>query len=166
MVKRSILWMASSAIVLLLALTLIGVQPDTARADGFGGWSCPYTIQAYPISNGTLSARGCSSTYECACTTLLWQVWSDTYPSYSVWEIYTYVAGSDSCNGGQSYTFQMSTSHNDYSSNYGTSGSPAQGAYQNCLQGQSHVLRAQTSNYVLPASVSTQWQGTVGYAYF
>lgn len=112
-----------------------------------------------------MTARGCQQVYQ-SVTVAAFEVWSDSYPGLYMYQLYTFVEGLDTCNGGASWAVDMSTQHYDgIEVNYGTSGAPVLGSYNNCFQGGSHVYRVMTSNYAKWSSAS-QWEGSSGFVNF
>lgn len=142
--------------VLIGALLGIGL-PRSSEAS-WSAWSCQYTISGYPVTGGTLSARGCASWWQGS--PLQWAVWSDTYVPYS-YSILSYAEGSDRC-GASSWTTQMADYGFWFNSTYGNSPAPV-GPFQNC--GGSHDYKVYTCNWRKQYSSSPS-QGTCGAVYY
>ncbi len=125
-------------------------------------WSCQWAVLNYPVTGGYLNGRGCARWWDGA--ELQWLIWADTYVPTSA-TITTYVYGYDSCNGGASWTYRMSTWHIDYNAGYGTSGNPVQGSYANCAPGSNHKYRTDSGHFRQATSGSSS-EGTWGMVIF
>ncbi len=155
MAKRWVFVIIGAAI--LVGATL-GVGLPRSTEAYWGPWSCQWTFSGYPVSGGTLSARGCASWW--IGSGFYWEVWSDTYVPTS-YAIQTYVEGSDRC-GSSSWKVQMTGIRTVYNTNYGTS-PVAVGAYQNCTSG--HDYRVYSCNWRKRYSTS-YWEGPCGAVYY
>ncbi len=156
--KKSLILLSSATLLLAAMFAMSAPATDEAEA-AWTAWHCPWHVQNYPVTGGTLHGRGCDSLWDGAA--LDWRVWADTYAPAGSYSIYTYVAGLDTCGGiNGSYSLRMQTDHYDYSTGYGTSG-VAEGSYADCGEWGEHHYRVVTSHGVKATSGSSQ-QGTAG----
>ena len=133
--------------IMLLILVLLFEQVPSVYAD-WSPWSCQWSVINYPVSTGYLNGRGCASWWRGIA--LQWMIWGDTYVPTST-EVFTMVIGYDSCDGGNTWTYQnMIRWHSTYNTWYGTSGDPVVGPYQNCSQYQIHKYRIDSTHTMQP----------------
>lgn len=157
-VLTMVLIMVMSLLIPLLA------SPMPVAAGSWGPWSCQWAVSGYPVSGGTLDGRGCAQWWQTTVgTENWWQAWGDTWAPAGSYAIQTYAAGYDSCSGG-SFVYRMSASNTVYNTDYGTSGSPAFGSYDNaCTNNHRYAVY-----YVgqRQATSSSSWEGTGAWVYF